>query len=212
MHFHDKKTCNPDVPCPFTCGSPCRKGGLCPMIVPREGDVCKNHRNMESCPICMEPVFNRNFFKTSCGHVFHKSCIAQYESKEFKRSLSTLWSCPMCRSIQLNKTATRIHMMTYKSWKKFTNISPEDRSEEIIELLKLLEHNLAMFNENMEQELYEQMQRTVHVQSEDAPVRPSNLSHRMINLQRDVHVQSEQIPTRRTNLLHRMMRLINNMF
>ena len=192
MHFHNKKTCNPDVPCPFTCGSPCRKGGLCPMIVPREGDVCKNHRNIESCPICMEPVFNRNSFKTSCGHVFHKSCIAQYESKEFKRSLSALWSCPMCRSIQLNKTATRIHIMTYKSWKKFTNISLENRSEEIIELLKLLEHNLAMFNENMEQELYEQMR---HEQ-----------------MQRTVNVQSEQIPTRRTNLLHRIMRLINNMF
>jgi hypothetical protein len=82
--------------------------------------------------------------------------------------------------------------MTYKSWKKFTNISPEDRSEEIIELLKLLEYNLAMFSENAEHELYEQMRRE--------------------QMQGNVHVQSEQIPARRSNLLHRMIRFVSNMF
>ena len=42
-----------------------------------------------SCPICMEDITDKNKTTTSCGHVFHSSCI-------FKNMMLRT-SCPMCR-------------------------------------------------------------------------------------------------------------------
>ena len=51
----------------------------------------------EECPICCEPIFHKqNSFLTSCGHVFHYSCIYNYYYSICLETEAEI-RCPMCR-------------------------------------------------------------------------------------------------------------------
>lgn len=63
-------------------------------------DVCDNciiqsslnHRTLkvlEPCSICLKPIYENNFTKTLCKHIFHKHCINTWLEKKK--------SCPLCR-------------------------------------------------------------------------------------------------------------------
>ena len=47
-----------------------------------------------SCPICMEPLTNRNKLVSKCGHQFHASCIMTWLSGP----RSACSNCPTCRN------------------------------------------------------------------------------------------------------------------
>lgn len=73
-----------------------------------EFDLCLESKNPNKnpnptpedtpCPICMEDITDKNKTTTSCGHVFHSSCI-------FKNMMLRT-SCPMCREDLICKSVT----------------------------------------------------------------------------------------------------------
>jgi cobalamin biosynthesis protein CobT len=70
---------------------------LVPRNLEREFDLCVTKTTSTpistsedtSCPICMEYITDKDKTTTSCGHVFHSSCIFQ--------NMMLRTSCPMCR-------------------------------------------------------------------------------------------------------------------
>lgn len=59
-------------------------------IVVRDDKTYTKYKNTEKeeCSICLE-VGNKKFVKTNCGHIFHKSCIDEWNLRSN--------NCPMCR-------------------------------------------------------------------------------------------------------------------
>lgn len=58
----------------------------------------------ETCPICYENIDNRkNAYLTDCGHVFHYSCIINYDYCISKNNLNNhSICCPSCRQYMGN--------------------------------------------------------------------------------------------------------------
>jgi hypothetical protein len=68
-----------------------------------------------SCPICMEDITDKNKTTTSCGHVFHSSCI-------FKNMMLRT-SCPMCREDLVCKSIPSSNSNTTNTNTTNTNIN-----------------------------------------------------------------------------------------
>jgi hypothetical protein len=62
-----------------------------------ENDAISRRLFGEACPICMNLHGRKQSVITSCGHVFHKSCLTATKSRE------TESKCPMCRSLYKDK-------------------------------------------------------------------------------------------------------------
>jgi len=50
--------------------------------------------NQDVCPICLENLNENNTIKTTCNHIFHKSCLETWNH-----------NCPLCRSECFEKYA-----------------------------------------------------------------------------------------------------------
>lgn len=66
-------------------GQPCKFRG-------RFDGKCKFHapKDCPECPICYEAVPTKNNIKTSCNHVFHRTCLQRWTRDHN--------SCPLCRA------------------------------------------------------------------------------------------------------------------
>jgi hypothetical protein len=66
-------------------GQPCKFRG-------RFDGKCKFHapKDCPECPICYEAVSAKTHIKTSCNHVFHRTCLQRW-SRDHN-------SCPLCRA------------------------------------------------------------------------------------------------------------------
>jgi hypothetical protein len=82
---------------------------------------------ISECPICLENIPEECLCVTSCGHVFHDSCMGML--KRSQPFLGTVTRCPLCRSLVDNfssrlvqwRQAYRAHeykhcLITYPAW------------------------------------------------------------------------------------------------
>lgn len=99
--FHMRESRRVVKPPPTKCCEQTAKGDTCKRSVFRGLDVCWRHGlqkglvepSSNECSICYEVITTKDKKKTSCGHVFHMSCL----SKWFERSAEYRPPCPMCR-------------------------------------------------------------------------------------------------------------------
>ena len=56
---------------------------------------CDNKQCDTECPICYQCI-NNDIYKTKCNHLFHKSCLNLWFSRQEKDN-SFNFSCPYCR-------------------------------------------------------------------------------------------------------------------
>lgn len=97
---HSRERAPPPQPKP-TCSEQTAQGETCKRSVFQHLDVCWRHGLQKGlveppsneCSICYEVITTKDKKKTSCGHVFHVSCL----SKWFERSADYRPPCPMCR-------------------------------------------------------------------------------------------------------------------
>ncbi|RPF81940.1 MAG: hypothetical protein CBC65_001725 [Rhodothermaceae bacterium TMED105] len=50
----------------------------------------RNFLSPHDCPICMNPIANKDLFTCKCSHQFHRSCIQQWLRQDA--------TCPVCRA------------------------------------------------------------------------------------------------------------------
>ena len=63
-------------------------------------------KEVEDCPICLDPVNTGNISLLVCGHMYHEKCIKKHETSESNRKFlrqfknhNSLSRCPKCRKI-----------------------------------------------------------------------------------------------------------------
>jgi len=59
-------------------------------------DHCEKSQLMCECPICFEPIGDKNNITTECGHKFHANCLMTNIS-------CNGFSCPCCRAVMIEK-------------------------------------------------------------------------------------------------------------
>lgn len=80
----------------------------------------------EECPICLEPIGDKNVMTTDCGHTFHASCMI--------KNLRVSGNCPMCRNVLDDepRPVGRDHAQGEEGlWMNFT----DDDVDELVDLL-----------------------------------------------------------------------------
>ncbi|KAF8822595.1 hypothetical protein IE077_003392 [Cardiosporidium cionae] len=78
-----------------------------------------------SCCICYEDLATNVVALSSCGHIFHDNCLKDW----LKRSKSSEWKCPLCRSSVANKSIIKL---LFSCSKEFSEYTPCNDVEEIV--------------------------------------------------------------------------------